>query len=72
MKLPSLKPQKIAVILKRLGFNERLTKGGHRVYIHSDGRRTLISFHPKPLSRIELKTILKQIRMTEDEFHELL
>lgn len=71
-KLPSLKPQKIANALKRAGFRERLTKSGHRVYIHDDGRRTLVSFHPKPLSRIELKTILKQTKMSEAEFLQLL
>ena len=66
-KLPALKPAKLAKILKRAGFFERTTKGSHRVYTHPDGRRTLISFHPKPLSRIEVKTILKQAKLTEED-----
>ncbi len=70
-KLPAIKPQKVAHALKRAGFVERFTKSGHRVYTHMDGRRTLISFHPKPLSRIELKTILKQTKLTEKEFLKL-
>ncbi len=71
-KLPAIKPQKVANALKRTGFIERLTKSGHRVYTHTGGRRTLISFHPKPLSRIELKTILKQTKLSEEEFLKLL
>lgn len=71
-KLPALKPAKVAKALLRAGFTERFTKGGHRVYTHPDGRRTLISFHPKPLSRIEIKTILKQAKLTEELFLDLL
>jgi len=71
-KLPAVKPMKIAKVLQKAGFVERLTKGSHRVYTHPDGRRTLISFHPKPLSRIEIKTILKQSKLTEKQLLELL
>lgn len=71
-KLPALKPQKVANAIKRAGFVERFTKGSHRVYTHPDGRRTLVSFHPKPLSRIELKTILKQTKLSAEEFLKML
>lgn len=70
-KLPAIKPHKIANVLKRAGFRERFTKSGHRVYTHPDGRRTLVSFHPKSLSRIELKTILKQAKLSEEAFLKL-
>jgi len=70
--LPAIKPLKLAKALIRAGFSERTGKGSHRIYTHPDGRRTLIAFHPKPLSRIEVKTILKQAKLTEEELIKLM
>lgn len=73
MKLPgSIKPRKIIKALQRAGFKERFTKGSHIVLTHQDGRRTIVSFHPKPLSRGEVKTILRQTKITPEEFFKLL
>jgi predicted RNA binding protein YcfA (HicA-like mRNA interferase family) len=65
------KPEQFARKLRKLGFEERTTRGGHRVFLHPDGRRTVLPFHSGELSRQLYLEILKQIRLTEDEYREL-
>ena len=49
--------------LERAGFFSRRSRGGHRIYRHSDGRRVVLSFHragatlpPGTLHRVLLDT----------------
>ena len=40
------RPEEVARKLRRLGFVERMAKGGHRLYAHPDGRIVVVPFHP--------------------------
>ena len=39
--VPPLKPQEVAAILRRLGFEEVRQRGSHKQFRHSDGRGTV-------------------------------
>ncbi|MEK7535011.1 MAG: type II toxin-antitoxin system HicA family toxin [Patescibacteria group bacterium] len=62
--LPTLKAGDASKVLIKHGFRERLTKSSHRVYVHPDGRRTVLTFHPKPLTKGVLRSVLKQTNLT--------
>ncbi|RZB34621.1 MAG: hypothetical protein SRB1_00389 [Desulfobacteraceae bacterium Eth-SRB1] len=67
--VPVLKPNKIVSILERLGFFEVRQKGSHRQFRHPDGRGTTVPFHAgRDISPILLKKIVKDIRLTVEEF----
>lgn len=63
-----LKPPEIIRKLVRLGFVEKGGRGSHRVFVHPDGRLSVVPFHRKELGIGLYKEILKQIGMTEEEF----
>ena len=68
-KLPELKPAKITRALERLGFGKVRQSGSHAIYRHGDGRWTTIPVHPgKSIDPDLLSDILKQIKITEEEF----
>jgi predicted RNA binding protein YcfA (HicA-like mRNA interferase family) len=68
-RLPVLKPREIARVLESLGFVEVRQRGSHKQYRHSDGRGTTVPFHgSRDVSPILLKQIIKDIRLTPDEF----
>jgi predicted RNA binding protein YcfA (HicA-like mRNA interferase family) len=46
-------------------------KGAHMKFFHPDGRFTVVPLHPGEVSFGVFRKILKQIRMTEDEYREL-
>lgn len=69
--IPETKAKNLHKILIKLGFKFREGEGSHRVYTHQDGRRTVISMHSKPLGKGLLKTILRQIQLTTNEFLDL-
>ena len=71
-KLPQIKPRKIEKILIKLGFIPRSTKSSHVVFKHSDGRRTVIPAHNRPVRTGTLRAILKQIDLTIEEFLNML
>ena len=72
-KLPIVKAAKLEKILLQLGFVYQRQKGSHVFYRHPDGRYTTIPHHPsKELPRELIRTILKQINLSTDEFIELL
>ena len=58
--LPAISPTKLVKILLKYGFVERMGHGSHRIYAHSDGRRTTIAFHSREIPRGTLRAILKQ------------
>lgn len=54
-----------------LGFVLSRSKGSHFFYRHNDGRRTVIPHHSnKDLPRGTLRSILRQINVTVDDFNE--
>lgn len=71
-KLPQIKPRNIKKVLTGLGFVPRSGKGSHVVFKHSDGRRTVVPNHNRPVRTGTLKAILKQAEVATDEFLKLL
>lgn len=63
MSLPQIKPKDLRKILLDFGFEERSGKGSHRVFVHRDGRRTVLAMHPKPVSKGTLRAILRQAEL---------
>ncbi len=68
-KLPQTKGKELGKILEKNGFGVRKTKGSHVVYTHSDGRRTTVPMHNKPLGVGLLKAILKQAELNESDLN---
>jgi len=71
-KTPAIKPNQIEKVLFKIGFISRQGKGSHKVFKHSDGRRTVIPTHKRPIRIGTLKAILKQIKLTTKEFLDLI
>ena len=71
--LPSLSPKKIIKILEKAGFVIDHYRGSH-AYLESKerGSRTHVAIHGEDVSRALLKTILKQAKISVEEFLELL
>jgi predicted RNA binding protein YcfA (HicA-like mRNA interferase family) len=65
------RPAEVARKLRRAGFVESTGKGGHRHFLHPDGRFTTIPFHSGELSDIVYKAILKQVGLTLEAFKDL-
>ena len=59
-------------LLKRLGFVEIGNRGSHLKFKHSDGRRTQVAVHPKPIPIGTLKAILEQMKIDVDDLKKLL
>lgn len=74
-KLPLLKPQELAKILIKIGFEQqRKQHGSHMFFRHTDGRTTVIPNHPgEEIDRRLLnKIITKDLQITRDEFEKYL
>jgi predicted RNA binding protein YcfA (HicA-like mRNA interferase family) len=59
--------------LERAGFVLVRVKGGHHFYRHPSDptRQTVVPYHSKDLPPGTLHAILKQARITPEEFHKL-
>ena len=57
--------------LLRAGFLEVRQTGSHKVLRHSDRRQTYVAMHPGTLPTGTFRKILKQARLTEQEFRPL-
>ncbi len=69
MKLPVLSSRKVCRFLEKEGFEFVRQKGSHKFYRHPDGRTTVVPMHSnKPIKRGLLKGILKEIKMSREEF----
>ncbi|MBN2329056.1 MAG: type II toxin-antitoxin system HicA family toxin [Candidatus Omnitrophica bacterium] len=71
-RLPTITPQKMAKVLEKMGFTAAHQTGSHSFYQHPDGRTTTVAIHSKDLPRGTMKKILRDIRLSEDEFQKLL
>jgi predicted RNA binding protein YcfA (HicA-like mRNA interferase family) len=72
-KLPIVSAKDFEKILITLGFEIKRQKGSHVFYKHPDGRYTTLPHHPgRDLSRPLTRQILKEIRLTPEEFSQLL
>jgi predicted RNA binding protein YcfA (HicA-like mRNA interferase family) len=57
--------------LRRAGFVEVRQSGSHKVLRHSDGRQTYVAMHPGTLPTGTFRKILKQAKLSEEEFRKL-
>ncbi|PIS14263.1 hypothetical protein COT64_03525 [Candidatus Shapirobacteria bacterium CG09_land_8_20_14_0_10_39_12] len=71
-KLPQIKPRQIEKVLISLGFTPRTTKSSHVVFVHPDGRRTVVPVHNRPIFTGTLRAILRQSKIPIEEFLKLL
>jgi predicted RNA binding protein YcfA (HicA-like mRNA interferase family) len=68
-KLPVLKPKELVTVLNNLGFKQIRQRGSHKQFKHADGRFTTVPFHQgKDISPILLRQIIKDIKISEEEF----
>ncbi len=72
MKLIPISGKDLCKILEKLGFEKIYGKGSHVRFKHPDGRRTVVPVHSnEKLGKGLLNEILKQIKVTKEEFEEL-
>ena len=70
---PRVSAQKLIRVLKKIGFSEHAERGtAHLVFSHSDGRRTLVSRHRGDIKKGTLGGILRDLKISPDEFRRLL
>lgn len=71
-KLPRISGKELCKILEKLGFQKVFGKGGHIRFKHIDGRTTVVPVHGnEDLGPGLLVAILKQIKLTREEFEKL-
>jgi len=73
-RLPRVNARKLIRVLHKLGFVEHQERGtSHLVFSHPDGRRTLVSRHgSRDIKKGTLSGILKDLKISQEEFRELL
>lgn len=68
--LPILKPKEVVAALEKLGFRKYRQKGSHLIMIR-DGdtiHQPVIPLHHKDLAKGTLRSIIRQLDITVDEF----
>jgi predicted RNA binding protein YcfA (HicA-like mRNA interferase family) len=71
-RLPIVDAKTMEKILLHLGFAAVRQKGSHVFYRHADGRTTTVPHHAgRDLSRPLIRSILRDIDQTPEEFTEL-
>lgn len=72
-KLPIVDARTMEKVLLHLGFDRTRQKGSHVFYRHPDGRTTTVPHHPgRDLARPLIRSILRDIDVTPEQFAELL
>jgi len=73
-RLPQVKPRQMLAALGRAGFETRRIKGSHHYLVHKDDptRRTTVAVHSGDLPARDVRDILKQSKISRDEFLKLL
>src|SRR3989344_3338920 len=70
---PRISAQKLIRVLKKLGFSEHAERGtSHLVFSHPDGRRTLVSRHRGDIKKGTLAGILRDIKVSSEQFRRLI
>ncbi len=75
MKLPMLTASRVIRALERAGFVVKLIKGSHHIMVHPDDatRRTTVPLHKgQDLPRGLMRKILEDVKMTPEQFRDLL
>jgi predicted RNA binding protein YcfA (HicA-like mRNA interferase family) len=65
------KAREVLARLQRAGFVIRRQSGSHIILRHNDGRQTYVAMHSGDIPSGTFRAILKQARLTENEFREL-
>ena len=72
-RLPIVSARTMERVLGQLGFSRTRQKGGHVFYRHPDGRTTTVLHHAgRDLSRPLVRSILQDIKVSPEEFENLL
>lgn len=73
-KLPIVSFSRLDKLLRGLGFVAVRQKGSHVFYRHPDGRTTTVvpNHKGRDLARPLLREILREVRLSVDEFNDLL
>lgn len=61
-----IKPEKMVHYLLKAGFKEVPKSGGHRKFIHSDGRMTEVPMHGKELRKRTEQKIIQEAQLKFD------
>ena len=70
-KLTIISSDDMVKILYRLGFSMLRQKGSHKFFIHKDGRTTTVPCHNDDLGRGLIRKILKDIKISAEEYEDL-
>ena len=71
-RLVPISGKELCKILERIGFEKIYGKGSHVRFKHLDGRRTVVPVHGnEDLGIGLLNAILKQVKMSREEYEEL-
>ena len=72
-RLPQVNPRRLVGVLKKAGFIEYDQEGSHLILVdESRNLQTSVPMHSGDVGRGLLKKILKQAKLTEEDFRELL
>jgi predicted RNA binding protein YcfA (HicA-like mRNA interferase family) len=72
-KLPKITAAEVIKVLEKIGFLISRQSGSHKIYKSMEGKRTTVPYHAgKILHSKILKSILRDINLTIDEFKELM
>ncbi len=73
-RLPQVSARQMLAALERAGFATRRVKGSHHYLVHKDDptRRTTVAVHSGDLPPRDVRHILKQAKLSRDEFRKLL
>jgi predicted RNA binding protein YcfA (HicA-like mRNA interferase family) len=70
--LPKISGKELCNLLEKRGFEKIFGKGSHVRFKHADGRRTVVPVHGNDIGPGLLLAILKQIKLTREEFEKYL
>jgi len=72
-KLPSVSAKELARVAERLGFTLRRQRGSHAIYVREkDQARVVIPMHTGDLKRKTLRGIIQDLKISVEEFLEML
>jgi len=72
-KIPRISPTKLIHAIEKMGFLPVRQSGSHRIFRNSEGVRITVPFHAKKTIHPKIiKTILRDLDMTLDEFKKFL
>jgi predicted RNA binding protein YcfA (HicA-like mRNA interferase family) len=65
------KAREVLARLQRAGFVVKRQSGSHVILRHPDGRQTYVAMHTRDVPSGTFRSILKQARLTEEDFRRL-